>query len=113
MSYGYIYVAQVAMGADMNQCIKAIQEAESYNGPSIIIGYAPCISHGIRKGMGYTIEEEKLAVQSGYWNLFRYDPRRAEAGENPLILDLKEFVKIQRIKKKTHKEFVKTMEQLC
>ena len=90
MSYGYIYVAQVAMGADMNQCIKAIQEAESYNGPSIIIGYAPCISHGIRKGMGYTIEEEKLAVQSGYWNLFRYDPRRAEAGENPLVLDMKE-----------------------
>ena len=90
MSYGYIYVAQVAIGADMNQCLKAIQEAESYNGPSIIIGYAPCISHGIRKGMGFTIEEEKLAVQSGYWNLFRFDPRRAEAGENPLILDMKE-----------------------
>ncbi len=89
MSYGYIYVAQVAIGADMNQCLKAIQEAESFNGPSIIIGYAPCISHGIRKGMGFTIEEEKLAVQSGYWDLFRYDPRRAEAGENPLILDMK------------------------
>ena len=85
MSYGYIYVAQVAMGADMNQCIKAIQEAESYNGPSIIIGYAPCISHGIRKGMGYTIEEEKLAVQSGYWNLFRYDPRKSLKQERILL----------------------------
>ena len=67
MSYGYIYVAQVAMGADMNQCVKAIQEAESYNGPSLVIGYAPCINHGIRKGMSKAMEEEKLAVQSGYW----------------------------------------------
>ena len=73
MSYGYIYVAQVAMGADMNQCLKAIREAESYDGPSIIIGYAPCIAHGIRKGMGWIMEEEKAAVQSGYWNLFRDD----------------------------------------
>ena len=89
MSYGYIYVAQVAMGADMNQCLKAIREAESYNGPSIIIGYAPCIAHGIRKGMGWIMEEEKAAVQSGYWNLFRYDPRRAKNGENPLVIDSK------------------------
>lgn len=89
MSYGYIYVAQVAMGADMNQCLKAIREAESYNGPSIIIGYAPCIAHGIRKGMGWIMEEEKAAVQSGYWNLFRYDPRRAKNGENPLVVDSK------------------------
>ena len=89
MSYGYIYVAQVAMGADMNQCLKAIREAESYDGPSIIIGYAPCIAHGIRKGMGWIMEEEKAAVQSGYWNLFRYDPRRAKNGENPLVIDSK------------------------
>ena len=89
MSYGYIYVAQVAMGADMTQCVKAIKEAESYNGPSIIIGYAPCINHGIRKGMAKAIEEEKLAVQSGYWNLFRFDPRREAEGQNPFVLDSK------------------------
>ena len=89
MSYGYIYVAQIAMGADMNQCVKAIQEAESYNGPSLIIGYAPCINHGIRKGMSKAMEEEKLAVQSGYWHLFRFDPRKAANGENPFTLDSK------------------------
>ena len=89
MSYGYIYVAQVAMGADMNQCVKAIQEAESYNGPSLIIGYAPCINHGIRKGMSKAMEEEKLAVQSGYWHLFRFDPRKALEGKNPFTLDSK------------------------
>ena len=86
MSYGYIYVAQVAMGADMNQCVKAIQEAESYNGPSLVIGYAPCINHGIRKGMSKAMEEEKLAVQSGYWHLFRFDPRKALEGKNPFTL---------------------------
>ena len=89
MSYGYIYVAQVAMGADMNQCVKAIQEAESYNGPSLVIGYAPCINHGIRKGMSKAMEEEKLAVQSGYWHLFRFDPRKAFEGKNPFTLDSK------------------------
>ena len=89
MSYGYIYVAQVAMGADMNQCVKAIQEAESYNGPSLVIGYAPCINHGIRKGMSKAMEEEKLAVQSGYWHLFRFDPRKSANGENPFTLDSK------------------------
>ena len=89
MSCGYIYVAQVAMGADMNQCVKAIQEAESYNGPSLVIGYAPCINHGIRKGMSKAMEEEKLAVQSGYWHLFRFDPRKAEEGKNPFTLDSK------------------------
>ena len=89
MSYGYIYVAQVAMGADMNQCVKAIQEAESYNGPSLVIGYAPCINHGIRKGMSKAMEEEKLAVQSGYWHLFRLDPRKALEGKNPFTLDSK------------------------
>ena len=89
MSYGYIYVAQVAMGADMNQCVKAIQEAESYNGPSLVIGYAPCLNHGIRKGMSKAMEEEKLAVQSGYWHLFRFDPRKALEGKNPFTLDSK------------------------
>ena len=89
MSYGYIYVAQVAMGADMNQCVKAIQEAESYNGPSLVIGYAPCINHGIRKGMSKAMEEEKLAVQSGYWHLFRFDPKKALEGKNPFTLDSK------------------------
>ena len=89
MSYGYIYVAQVAMGADMNQCVKAIQEAESYNGPSLGIVYAPCINHGIRKGMSKAMEEEKLAVQSGYWHLFRFDPRKALEGKNPFTLDSK------------------------
>ena len=89
MSYGYIYVAQVAMGADMNQCVKAIEEAESYNGPSLVIGYAPCINHGIRKGMSKAMEEEKLAVQSGYWHLFRFDPRKALEGKNPFTLDSK------------------------
>ena len=89
MSYGYIYVAQVAMGADMNQCVKAIQEAESYNGPSLVIGYAPCINHGNRKGMSKAMEEEKLAVQSGYWHLFRFDPRKALEGKNPFTLDSK------------------------
>ena len=89
MNYGYIYVAQVAMGADMNQCVKAIQEAESYNGPSLVIGYAPCINHGIRKGMSKAMEEEKLAVQSGYWHLFRFDPRKALEGKNPFTLDSK------------------------
>lgn len=89
MSYGYIYVAQIAMGANMAQCVKAIQEAESYNGPSLIIGYAPCINHGIRKGMSKAMEEEKLAVETGYWNLFRFDPRLAAEGKNPFQLDSK------------------------
>ncbi len=74
MSYGYVYVAQVAMGANMNQLVKAIAEAEAYHGPSLIIGYAPCINHRIKAGMGKSIEEEKKAVQAGYWNLFRYNP---------------------------------------
>ena len=90
MSYGYVYVAQVAMGADYNQCIKAFNEAESYHGPSIIIAYAPCINHGIRKGMGASQAEEKAAVQAGYWHNFRFDPRKADNGENPFTLDSKE-----------------------
>ena len=90
MSYGYVYVAQVAMGADYNQCLKAFHEAESYHGPSIIIAYAPCINHGIRGGMGVSQLEEKNAVAAGYWHNFRFDPRKAENGENPFTLDSKE-----------------------
>lgn len=89
MTYGYVYVAQVAMGADYNQCIKAFVEAESYNGPSVIIAYSPCVSHGIKGGMGFAKLEEKKAVESGYWHLFRFDPRRSGKGENPLIFDSK------------------------
>ena len=87
MSYGYVYVAQVAMGADYNQCVKAFAEAESYNGPSIIIAYAPCINHGIKGGMGISQIEEKKAVAAGYWNIFRFDPRLADEGKNPFMLD--------------------------
>ncbi len=89
MSYGYVYVAQVAQGADMNQCIKAMKEAESYHGPSIVIAYAPCINHGIKGGMTFAQTEEKAAVAAGYWHLFRFDPRKAENGENPFTLDSK------------------------
>lgn len=89
MSYGYVYVAQISQGADYNQCIKAFVEAESYNGPSIIIAYAPCINHGIKGGMSTAQLVEKNAVTSGYWNLFRFDPRRKAEGQNPFILDSK------------------------
>lgn len=89
MSYGYVYVAQIAMGADYNQTIKALVEAESYNGPSIVIAYAPCISHGIKGGMATSQTEEKNAVAAGYWNTFRFDPRMAEQGKNPFQLDCK------------------------
>ena len=89
MSYGYIYVAQIAQGADYNQCIKAFVEAESYDGPSLIIAYAPCINHGIKGGMKGAQTEEKRAVQAGYWHLFRFDPRLAEQGKNPFQLDSK------------------------
>ena len=89
MTYGYVYVAHIAMGADMNQCIKALHEAESYHGPSIVIAYAPCINHGIKGGMSIAQTEEKKAVQAGYWKLFRYDPRRAAEGKNPFQLDSK------------------------
>ena len=87
MSYGYVYVAQCAMGADNNQVLKAMVEAESYNGPSLVICYAPCINHGIKGGMGIAQLEEKKAVEAGYWNIFRYDPRLADEGKNPFILD--------------------------
>ena len=90
MSYGYVYVAQIAMGADQAQTLKAIREAEAYDGPSLIIAYAPCINHGIKKGMGNTQLESKLAVQSGYWSLYRYNPLLKEEGKNPFSLDSKE-----------------------
>ena len=74
VSYGYIYVAQIAIGADMNQAIKAITEAEAYPGPSLIIAYSPCINHGLRTGMGWSMEEQKQAVACGYWSTWRYNP---------------------------------------
>jgi len=91
-TYGYVYVAQIALGADMNQALKAIKEAEAYPGPSLIIAYAPCINHGIKAkgGMGNSIAEEKKAVQTGYWHLWRYNPQLKEEGKNPFILDSKE-----------------------
>ena len=89
MSYGYIYVAQVAMGADYAQTVKAIAEAEAYHGPSLVICYAPCINHGIRGGMSIAQTEIKRAVEAGYWNNFRYDPRLAAEGKNPFQLDSK------------------------
>lgn len=89
MSYGYVYVAHVAMGADMNQCIKAIAEAEAYDGPSLIIAYAPCINHGIKSGMSTSMEEEKKAVKAGYWHLYRYNPALKSQGKNPFVIDSK------------------------
>jgi len=86
MTYGYVYVASVAMGANKNQLLKALLEAESYQGPSLLIAYAPCINHGIN--MGRSQYEEKLAVESGYWPLYRFDPRLKQEGKNPFMLDL-------------------------
>ena len=90
MSYGYVYVAQVGMGADKNQFMKAVKEAESYHGPSLIICYAPCINHGLRKGMGKSQENIADAVKSGYWHLYRFNPDLKKAGKNPFSLDSKE-----------------------
>ena len=91
-TYGYVYVAQVAMGADNAQCLKAFREAEAYHGPSLVIAYAPCINHGlkIKGGMGRSQEEERRAVECGYWHLWRFNPELAEKGENPFSLDSKE-----------------------
>ncbi|MCR5585921.1 MAG: pyruvate:ferredoxin (flavodoxin) oxidoreductase [Lachnospiraceae bacterium] len=89
MQYGYVYVAQIAMGANMNQCINALVEAENYPGPSLVIAYAPCINHGIKGGMKNAMNEEKKAVEAGYWNLFRFNPALKEAGKNPFTLDSK------------------------
>ena len=90
MSYGYVYVAQIAMGADYNQCVKAIAEAEAYPGPSLIIAYAPCINHGIKKGMSKAQTEEELAVKAGYWHCFRFNPEAAAEGKDAFTLDSKE-----------------------
>ena len=89
-TYGYVYVAQIAMGADQAQCLKAIREAEAYPGPSIIIAYAPCINHGLKKGMGKAQAEEAAAVACGYWHLWRYNPALEAEGKNPFSLDSKE-----------------------
>ncbi|MDF1575752.1 MAG: pyruvate:ferredoxin (flavodoxin) oxidoreductase [Bacteroidales bacterium] len=90
MTYGYVYVAQVSMGASQSQYLKAIREAEAYPGPSLIIAYSPCINHGLRSGMGKTQSQGKSAVDSGYWHLYRYNPVLEEEGKNPFLLDSKE-----------------------
>jgi pyruvate-ferredoxin/flavodoxin oxidoreductase len=87
MSYGHIYVASIAMGADKQQMLKAFKEAETYNGPSLILAYVPCINHGLIRGMGKSQDEAKRAVEAGYWPLYRFDPRRMSAGQPPLALD--------------------------
>ncbi len=88
MTYGYVYVASVAMGANRNQYLKAITEAESYDGPALIVAYAPCINHGIN--MSRSQYQQKLAVDAGYWPLYRFNPELAKEGKNPLTLDSKE-----------------------
>ena len=97
MSYGYVYVAQVSMGFNQAQYLRALMEAEAYPGPSVIIAYSPCINHGLRAGMGKSQLEAKLAVECGYWNLFRYNPLLEKEGKNPFILESKEpdFSKFQ------------------
>ncbi|RAK07485.1 pyruvate-ferredoxin/flavodoxin oxidoreductase [Halanaerobium saccharolyticum] len=90
MTYGYVYVAQISLGANMNQAIKAIAEAEAYDGPSIVIAYSPCISHGLKAGMGCSVSQEKDAVKAGYWHLFRFNPELKEQGKNPFSMDSKE-----------------------
>ncbi len=90
MTYGYVYVAQIALGANMNHCIRTIIEAESYPGPSLLIAYSPCINHGIRTGMGTSILQQKRAVEAGYWHLYRYNPKLKEENKNPFSLDSKE-----------------------
>ena len=86
-AYGYVYVAQIAMGANPNQTLQALREAEAYDGPSLIIAYAPCINHGVKAGMNKAMLEMKNAVRSGYWNLLRYNPALAAEGKNPLSID--------------------------
>jgi len=89
MSYGYVYVAQIAMGADKNQTLKAIMEAENYPGPSLVIAYSPCINHGIKAGMAKSMPHTKEAVEAGYWSLYRYNPLAEKEGRNPFMLDSK------------------------
>ncbi|ODA41553.1 pyruvate:ferredoxin (flavodoxin) oxidoreductase [Desulfosporosinus sp. BG] len=90
MSYGYVYVAQIALGADMAHTLKVMKEAEAYKGPSLIIAYAPCINHGLKAGMTKSVQEAKKAVESGYWHLYRFNPDLMEQGKNPFSLDSKE-----------------------
>jgi pyruvate-ferredoxin/flavodoxin oxidoreductase len=90
MSYGYVYVAQIAMGANQTQTLKAIREAEAYSGPSLIIAYSPCINHGLRAGMSKTQEEQERAVEAGYWHNYRYNPLLENEGKNPFQLDSRE-----------------------
>ncbi len=92
-TYGYVYTSQIALGANMNHAIKSLVDAENYDGPSLVIAYAPCINHGIKGGLSNTPLRQKEAVESGYWHLYTYDPRREEAGENPFTLDSKEPTK--------------------
>ena len=89
-TYGYVYVAQIAMGANQSQTLKAIREAEAYDGPSLIIAYAPCINHGLKAGMGKAQTEEANAVECGYWHLYRFNPDLEAEGKNPMQLDSKE-----------------------
>ena len=89
-TYGYVYVAQIAMGANQAQTLKAIREAEAYDGPSLIIAYSPCISHYMKTGMSRTQEEQAKAVECGYWHLWRFNPELEAKGENPFSLDSKE-----------------------
>ena len=119
MSYGYVYVAQVGMGADKNQFLKAVREAEAHHGPSLIICYAPCINHGMRKGMGKTQENVKDAVACGYWQLYRYNPDLKEEGKNPFSLDSKEpnggfrdFIMLQNRYARLAKEYPDAAEAL-
>ena len=90
MTYGYVYVAQISLGANMNQAVKAIKEAEAYDGPSLIIAYSPCISHGLKEGMGCSVDQEDKAVKAGYWHLYRFNPELKEENKNPFSLDSKE-----------------------
>ncbi len=90
MTYGYVYVAQISQGASHSQMFKALKEAEEYPGPSLIIAYSPCIAHGIRSGMSHAEEEENFAVESGYWQTFRYNPMLENEGKNPMVMDMKE-----------------------
>jgi pyruvate-ferredoxin/flavodoxin oxidoreductase len=90
MTYGYVYVTQVAMGANNSQLFRAVKEAESYKGPSLVIAYSPCINHGMKLGMGKAQEEMDRAVAAGYWQLYRYNPVNAAEGKNPFTLDSKE-----------------------
>jgi len=119
MSYGYIYVASISLGANMAQTVKAFQEAEAYDGPSIILAYAPCINHGLAKGMGHTIEEEKKAVKCGYFPLYRYNPALKEQGKNPFIYesqdpseDMMDFLMSETRYKSLKKEFPEIADEL-